>query len=390
MRVLYLQAGNLYGGVESTLVTMARYRHLSPEIEPTFAVCFEGRLSRELKASGVDVSVLGDVRIRQPLTVLKARRALRRLLQSERFDVVLVTSAWLQAIFGPIVKAAGLPLVYWFHEPMRGRHWLERWARLTRPELALCNSQFTASTIHNMYPTLKTEVFYNPVCQTEAPRLSNLERAAVRAELKTPEEVVVIIQLSRMVELKGHAQHLLALSHLKDLPGWMCWIVGAAQRPGEVRYFDELKRTVNKLGLHHRVFFTGERAGEAQRLLASADIYCQPNTGPESFGNVFVEALSLGLPVVTTDIGGAKEIVTPACGLLIPPRQPEVLAESLRRLIEDETLRTQLGEAGKIRARELCDVTRQLKQLVGILGDVCLRPTDCAAAVETRLRTDNG
>jgi glycosyltransferase involved in cell wall biosynthesis len=390
MRVLYLQAGNLYGGVESTLVTMARYRHLSPEMEPSFAVCFEGRLSGELKTAGVDVSVLGDVRIRQPLSVLKARRALRRLMQSERFDVVMVTSAWLQAIFGPIVKAAGLPLVYWFHEPMRGRHWLERWARMTMPELALCNSQFTASTIRNMYPTLKTKVFYNPVCQSEAPPLSNLERAAVRAELKTPEDAVVIIQLSRMVEMKGHAQHLLALSHLKDLPGWVCWIVGAGQRPNEVRYFEELKRTVAQLGLNHRVFLTGERAGEAQRLLASADIYCQPNTSPDSFGNVFVEALSLGLPVVTTNIGGAKEIVTPACGLLIAPRQPEILAESLRRLIKDETLRAQLGAAGKIRAGELCDVTRQLKQLAGILGDVCLRPNDYAAVVEARLRIDNG
>ena len=389
MRVLYLQAGNLYGGVESTLVTLARERQVCPEMEPSFAVCFEGRLKKELTETGVPVSILGEVRIRQPLSVWRARRALKRLLQRERFDVVLVTSAWAQAIFGPVVKAAGLPLVYWFHEPMRGRHWLERWARLTMPALALCNSQFTSSTIHKMYPTLKTKVFYNPVCHPEAPRLSRSERAAIRAELKTPEEVVVIIQLSRMVELKGHAQHLEALSRLNDLPGWVCWIAGAGQQPREVRYLEELKSRAAGLGLNHRVLFTGERAC-MQKLLASADIYCQPNRGPESFGNVFVEALSFGLPVVTTNIGGAKEIVNSTCGILVPPGQPDILAESLRQLIQDENLRAQLGAAGPIRSEELCEVTRQLKQLASILADVCLRPSDYATAAEPLLRIDNG
>ncbi len=389
MRVLYLQAGNLYGGVESTLVTLARERHVCPEMEPSFAVCFEGRLKRELMETGVPVSVLGEVRIRQPLSIRRARRALNHLLQRERFDVVLVTSAWSQAIFGPVVKAARLPLVYWFHEPMRGRHWLERWARMTMPALALCNSRFTASTIHNMYPTLKREVLYNPVCHLEAPPLSRSERAAIRAELKTPEDAVVIIQLSRMVELKGHAQHLAALSKLNDLPGWVCWIAGAGQQPCEMRYLEELKATAAQLGLNHRVFFTGERAC-MQKLLASADIYCQPNTSPESFGNVFVEALSFGLPVITTNIGGARETVNSSCGILVPPDQPDALSEALRQLIQDETMRAQLGAAGPTRAKELCDVPHQLKQLAGILADVCLKPSDCAVTVEPLLRIDNG
>lgn len=389
MRVLYLQAGNLYGGVESTLVTLARERELCLEMLPSFAICFEGRLKMELTETGVPVSILGEVRIRQPLSVWRARRALNRLLQRERFDVVMVTSAWSQAIFGPVVKAAGVPLVYWFHEPMRGRHWLERWARMTTPALALCNSRFTSSTIHHMYPALRKEVFYNPVGRQEAPRLSRSERAAIRAELKTPEDAVVIVQLSRMVELKGHAQLLEALSRINDIPGWVCWIAGRGQRPREVRYLEQLKSRAAQLGLNHRIFFTGERA-EMQKLLASADIYCQPNTSPESFGNVFVEALSFGLPVVTTNIGGAKEIVNSSCGILVPPGQPNVLAESLRQLIQDENVRARLGAAGPTRAEELCKVTRQLKQLAGILADVCLRPSDCAVAAEPLLRIDNG
>ena len=49
------------------------------------------------------------------------------------------------------------------------------------------------------------------------------------------------------------------------------------------------------------------------RLLAAADVFCQPNSGPEPFGIVFVEALYAGLPVIATAIGGAQEIVDAAC-----------------------------------------------------------------------------
>ena len=369
MRVLYLHAGNLYGGVESTAVTIARYRHLCPEMEPHFAVCFEGRLSRELAATGASTTILGDVRIRHPWTVRRVRRALRELLGREKYDVAVSKSAWLQAIFGPIVKAAGLPLIYWFHEPMQGRHWLERWASLTQPDLALCNSRFTANTIYSMYPKLKTELLYNPVCQ-QRPRLSKAQRATVRARLGTPEEATVIIQVSRMVELKGHVQHLEALSQVNDLPNWVCWMVGGGQRPRELRYFEQLKKTTDELGLSKRIIFLGERS-DAHELLTAADIYCQPNIGPESFGNVFIEALSSCLPVVTTEIGGAKEIVDASCGILVPPLHSSVLAKALRRLIQDHALCKRLGAAGPIRARQLCDVPRQIQQLSQILGSIC-------------------
>ena len=50
-------------------------------------------------------------------------------------------------------------------------------------------------------------------------------------------------------------------------------------------------------------------------LLAAADLFCQPNTAPEPFGLSLVEALQAGLPVVTSGIGGACEIVDASCGV---------------------------------------------------------------------------
>ena len=134
MRVLHICSGNLYGGVETIQVTLARYRGQSPEIEPHFTVCFEGRLSQELRALEVPVHHLGAVRVRNPISVLTARARLRELLSLCRFDAAICHSAWTQAIFGPIVKTEGVPLLFWLHGAPSGTHWLERWAKRTRPD----------------------------------------------------------------------------------------------------------------------------------------------------------------------------------------------------------------------------------------------------------------
>ncbi len=143
-------------------------------------------------------------------------------------------------------------------------------------------------------------------------------RTQLRDELDTPTEAVVILQASRLERWKGQAVHLEALARLKNLSGWVAWIAGGPQKAGEGEFLDELKAAAGKTGIADRVRFLGQRS-DVQRLMAAADVYCQPNTGPEPFGLVFVEALYSGLPVVTSNSGGAIEIVTNACGVLCPP-----------------------------------------------------------------------
>jgi hypothetical protein len=94
MRVLHINAGNLYGGIETLLVTLARHRGLCPEVEPHFALCFEGRLSKELRACEVPVHLLGGVRISRPWTVWGARSRLRALLARMAYDVVICHGCW--------------------------------------------------------------------------------------------------------------------------------------------------------------------------------------------------------------------------------------------------------------------------------------------------------
>src|SRR4029453_11738805 len=143
---------------------------------------------------------------------------------------------------------------------------------------------------------------------------------------------------------------------------WRIWIAGAPQRSHETEYERELRALASVPALEGRVRFIGERQDIA-RIFAAADIHCQPNTQPEPFGIAFVEALDAGLPVVTFDFGGASEIMTPACGLLLPPGDRAALGAALQRLVDDGALRASLGKAGPARARALCDPASQVALL---------------------------
>jgi len=330
MRILHIGSGNLYGGVETIQATLARYRHECPQMEPHFTVCFEGRLSRQLRELEVPLHNVGAVRVRNPFSVWSARAQLSTLLSNGHYDAAICHSAWSQAIFGPVVRSAGVSSLFWLHGAPSGQHWLERWAKRTRPEKVICCSEFTSSLLWKLYPDVRKEVVYAPVPSVK--RMSDSERLAARRELSTPTDAVVVVQVSRMEPCKGHLLHLEALAKISHMPRWICWFVGGAQNQAEIRYLEELQRVAGRYGIAQRLRFLGHRA-DISRLMAAADLFCQPNTGPEGFGIVFVEALSAGLPVITTAMGGALEIVRPTCGVLTAPGDAPALATSLQRLI---------------------------------------------------------
>ena len=260
-------------------------------------------------------------------------------------------------------------LVFWLHETLSGTSWVERCAALTRPDMAVANSHCSAAALPALFPGVPREVLY---CAVVPPTSHPVEdRARVRAELATPNEATVILQACRLEPLKGHEVLLEALGRLRDRPGWVAWIAGGVQRPRERAYLEGLLTQAEALGISDRVRFLGHRS-DVSRLLAAADIHCQPNTGPESFGIAFIEALYARLPVVSTWIGGAVEIVTESCGVLVPPIDPAPLAEALVALIDQPEARRRLGAAGPERARSLCDPAATLARIEDLLRGVSI------------------
>jgi glycosyltransferase involved in cell wall biosynthesis len=365
LRILHLHSGNMIGGIESALETFAAFAPTCPEMQQEFALAFDGPLAGRLRSSTSAVHLLPPVQLRNPLSVIRSRRALLRLLRRRHFDAVISHSPWCQAVYAPAVRAGSTPLLFWMHGTFDG-HWLQKLASRHAPDLAICNSHYTASTLARIYPGLHSEVVRNPVPNGAAVAGA---RNRLRRQFGSPENEIVVLMASRMEAWKGHFNLLHAAAQLSPDRNWTIWIAGAAQTTAEKEYSETIAAEVERLNLASRVKFLGQRS-DVPDLMRAADIFCQPNAGPEPFGIVFVEALQAGVPVVTFSMGGPREILDESCGILVAPGDVSALARALTRLIDDSQLRARMGAAGPDRARFLCDPATQVRRVHDLVAGV--------------------
>jgi phosphatidylinositol alpha-mannosyltransferase len=102
---------------------------------------------------------------------------------------------------------------------------------------------------------------------------------------------------------------------------------------------DELREQAGDLAGHLRFLGQVDDATKASAL-RSADVYCAPNTGGESFGIVLVEAMAAGTPVVASNLDAFRRVLEDgAAGLLVPVEDPGALAEALVTVLTDDALR---------------------------------------------------
>jgi glycosyltransferase involved in cell wall biosynthesis len=195
MRVLHVHSGNLFGGVESTLLALAAHREVAPAMQPAFALCFAGRLASRLAGLGSPPSPLGPVRVRRPWTIVRARWRLADIIRRERVDAAVFHAPWTYALLGRTPRRLGVPVVVWLHGPIRRRHWLDRLAARVPPELVLCNSRFTERSVDALQPRPPGTVVHPPVSMpAEAPDA----RRAARAALGIADNTVVRAQVGRL------------------------------------------------------------------------------------------------------------------------------------------------------------------------------------------------
>jgi glycosyltransferase involved in cell wall biosynthesis len=150
------------------------------------------------------------------------------------------------------------------------------------------------------------------------------------------------------MRIKGHETFLQAAALIAARnPDVHFAIVGDTKLDHEYR--EELKRLTTRLGLDHRVIFTGFRL-DIPELLAALTIAVSPSLGLEGLSNSLLESMAAGLPVVATRVGGSPEIIEDGVsGLLVPPRDPEALASAISRLLHDKSMAKTLGQAARRR-----------------------------------------
>lgn len=127
---------------------------------------------------------------------------------------------------------------------------------------------------------------------------------------------------------------------------------------------------IKKMGLENRVKFTGKLTYEQLVSMYSRKTILVMSSLFEGFGLPAVEAMSCKTPVVVTTAGSLKEVVTPDCGIHVPPKDPDALKDAILRLFADKKLREKMGENGRKRAVENFSWPVAAKNTLDVYRDV--------------------
>lgn len=166
-------------------------------------------------------------------------------------------------------------------------------------------------------------------------------RQRLRSELNV-EDAFVWLAVGRFDPPKDYPTLLRAFSTaIRDMPDSLLLLVG----DGPLR--QHIENLARVLGVHPRIKFLGIRRDIAQ-LMNAADAYVM-SSSREGLPNVLLEAHASGLPVVATNVGGNSEVVQDGVtGFIVPPQNPDALAEAMRRMTGlSETARQQMGDAAR-------------------------------------------
>lgn len=168
-------------------------------------------------------------------------------------------------------------------------------------------------------------------------------REAARAALGLPTNGLIVGGLGRLDEAKGFTYLLDAAARLRPvLPDLIVTIAGA----GSLR--EPLEKQVSQLGLTGVVRFLGFQS-DVQAVLDALDVFAMPSLC-EALPFALLEAMATELPAVGSAVGGIPEVIVPGeTGFVVPARDPARLAQSLRVLLKDATLRDRMGTAGRAR-----------------------------------------
>ncbi|MDP2673533.1 MAG: glycosyltransferase family 4 protein [Dehalococcoidia bacterium] len=269
----------------------------------------------------------------------------KALLARERFDIIHVHEPFMPLLPFQFLRYADTTLVSTFHATRDGGSRLYAYARfIIEPWWQRIDGRIAVSRaalkMISRYFADRYQIIPN-----------GIDYAHFAAEVPPIPRYIDnkrnILFLGRQEKRKGLPYLLEAYARLKrERPDIRLIVVGP---DGGMRAACERYVRQNRL---EDVVFTGfVPYEELPRYYKTADVYCAPNTGHESFGIVLLEAMAAGTPIVASNIGGFADVVEDGVeGVLVPPRDADALASAMDRLLSDAALREEMGRAGTVRA----------------------------------------
>ncbi|MBW6474226.1 MAG: glycosyltransferase family 4 protein [Anaerolineaceae bacterium] len=177
----------------------------------------------------------------------------------------------------------------------------------------------------------------------------------INKEILKTEQKIRLISTGRLVPLKGYEYVFPAIRQLlTDGENVEYTIIGTGPD------FERLNQIIKGLGIINQVKFVGKKPkSEVKKLLNSADIYLHPSI-TEALPGAVLEACAMQLPIVATNVGGIPEIIKNGVnGLLVPPRDPDTLALSIRQFVRNPAFAQAMGQAARLTAENKFSIEKE-------------------------------
>ena len=280
---------------------------------------------------------------------LRLASKIKEVLDREDFDIVHLHEPFQPMLCSAVLRFTKTPTVGTFHACAgRPGYWLG-W-----PVSAIFIKRRTPKLLGKICVSIAAKRYVKKWVHGEYDIIPNgidldLFTPSVEPFTEYKDGKVNILFVGRLENRKGLLDLLRAYNRIKkEVPESRLIVVG----PGKImrtRYELWIKR-------HHLddVVFAGFASQEdLPRYYQTADIFCAPATGRESFGIVLLEAMAMGKPIVATSIEGYRCVVTNGVeGILVPPKNNKQLARALLRLIDNPSMRRKMGENGRFKAQQ--------------------------------------
>lgn len=214
-------------------------------------------------------------------------------------------------------------------------------------------------------PQPKITVLYNGI-DTETWSREHIQ-STVREELGIPQSSQVLGYVGRIMPEK-------------DLETWIRAAAIVAKRYPQAKYvlvgegrdgttLDELKALAGSLGIADQLIFPGFRR-DLPQVYAAFDVFVMSSLR-EGLPNSILEAMALGVPVVTTDVAGAKElVVNNETGFVVDQKDVQGLASSILKILDHESVRSSMGRAGRERVENDFSFLQRLRRIEDLYSQI--------------------
>lgn len=350
MKILSIFWGFSLGGVAKYGATIERVRELIPVSLRSLCILPKGRFVDHATLSGLDAIELLVRSVVDPSWILRVRKIIAEedpdCIMSHGFNGHLVSLIGCPCTGGRIRRLTSYHGSY--HATTSGRRLVEQvynsfthWFLRRKATAILSVARYCADfLIDQGVAAGKITVVHNGIPDY---RPNEDAREAVRREWGFKPEHILIGTASRLDPVKGLNYLLEAFARIKqDYPSARLVLMGE----GTVR--SALEDQAASFGLLEKVFFAGMRS-DVSHCLTALDVFALPSL-VEYHSFSLLEAMRAGLPITTTDVGGNSESVRDDReGLIVNAADADGLADAIRRMLDDPSLRVRLGNAARKR-----------------------------------------